>query len=159
MLAEIAQTESNNLIAEPIRQMLTRIMAYLPVLLGALLILLIGWLVAKAIKRIVDWLLKTNKASHLCWSDLFGMEAASWEAALDNGDKMIENCNIELNKAGIYSIFKPPSLCFLVPLRFAKSPYRSLYLFIRNLSPILFFPYIFTFLPQPAFSAGRGIMA
>jgi len=59
MLAEIAQTESNNLIAEPIRQMLTRIMAYLPVLLGALLILLIGWLVAKAIKRIVDWLLKT----------------------------------------------------------------------------------------------------
>jgi len=59
MLAEIAQTESNNLIAEPIRQMLTRILAYLPVLLGALLILLIGWLVAKAIKRIVDWLLKT----------------------------------------------------------------------------------------------------
>ena len=59
MLAEIAQTESNNLIAEPIRQMLTRIMAYLPVLLGALLILLIGWLVASAIKRIVNWLLKT----------------------------------------------------------------------------------------------------
>ena len=59
MLAEIAQTESNNLIAEPIRQMLTRIMAYLPVLLGALLILLIGWLVASAIKRVMDWLLKT----------------------------------------------------------------------------------------------------
>jgi hypothetical protein len=33
-------------------------MAYLPVLLGALVILIVGWLVAKAIKRIVDWLLK-----------------------------------------------------------------------------------------------------
>jgi hypothetical protein len=37
---------------------LTRIMAYLPVLLGALVILIVGWIVAKAIKRIVDWLLK-----------------------------------------------------------------------------------------------------
>jgi len=55
----LAVTEWNNLIEEPIRQMLTRILAYLPVLLGALLILLIGWLVAKAIRRIVDWLLTT----------------------------------------------------------------------------------------------------
>jgi len=55
----LAVIEWNNLIEEPIRQMLTRILAYLPVLLGALLILLIGWLVAKAIRRIVDWLLTT----------------------------------------------------------------------------------------------------
>jgi hypothetical protein len=53
----LAVIEWDNLIAEPIRQMLTRILAYLPVLLGALLILIIGWLVAKAIRRIVDWLL------------------------------------------------------------------------------------------------------
>jgi hypothetical protein len=33
-------------------------MAYLPVLLGALIILIVGWIVAKAIKRIVDGLLK-----------------------------------------------------------------------------------------------------
>jgi len=38
--------------------MLTRIMAYLPVILGALVILIVGWIVAKAIRRLVDWLLK-----------------------------------------------------------------------------------------------------
>jgi hypothetical protein len=54
----LAVIEWKNLIVEPVIQMLTRIMAYLPVLLGALVILIVGWLVAKAIKRIVDWLLK-----------------------------------------------------------------------------------------------------
>jgi hypothetical protein len=54
----LAVIEWDNLIAEPIRQMLTRIMAYLPVLLGALVILIVGWIVAKAIRRLVDWLLK-----------------------------------------------------------------------------------------------------
>jgi hypothetical protein len=57
----LAVIEWDNLIAEPIRQMLTRIMAYLPVLLGALIILIVGWIVAKAIKRIVDWLLKVAR--------------------------------------------------------------------------------------------------
>ncbi len=55
----VAVIEWGNLIVEPVRQMLTRIMAYLPVLLGALVILIVGWIVAKAIKRLVDWLLKT----------------------------------------------------------------------------------------------------
>jgi hypothetical protein len=32
---------------------------YLPVLLGALVILIVGWIVAKAIERLVNWLLKT----------------------------------------------------------------------------------------------------
>jgi hypothetical protein len=54
----LAALEWENLIAEPVRQMLTRILAYLPILLGALVILIVGWIVAKAIKRIVDWLLK-----------------------------------------------------------------------------------------------------
>ncbi len=54
----LAVLEWKNLIVEPVSQMLTRIMAYLPVLLGVLVILIVGWLVAKAIKRIVDWLLK-----------------------------------------------------------------------------------------------------
>jgi hypothetical protein len=51
----------NELIADPIRQMLTKIMAYLPILLGALIILIVGWIVAKAIRRIIDWLLKTAR--------------------------------------------------------------------------------------------------
>jgi hypothetical protein len=54
----LAVIEWENLIVEPVSQMLTRIMAYLPVLLGALVILIVGWIVAKAIRRIVDWLLK-----------------------------------------------------------------------------------------------------
>jgi hypothetical protein len=54
----LAVLEWKNLIVEPVSQMLTRIMAYLPILLGALVILIVGWFVAKAIKRIVDWLLK-----------------------------------------------------------------------------------------------------
>jgi hypothetical protein len=54
----LAVIEWGNLIVEPVRQMLTRIMAYLPVLLGALVILIVGWIVAKAIRRLVDWLLK-----------------------------------------------------------------------------------------------------
>ena len=51
----------NELIADPVRQMLTKIMAYLPILLGALIILIVGWIVAKAIRRILDWLLKTMR--------------------------------------------------------------------------------------------------
>jgi len=53
----LAVIEWKNLVIEPIIQMLTRIMAYLPVLLGALIILIIGWIVAKTIKRLVNWLL------------------------------------------------------------------------------------------------------
>ena len=55
MLAEI---EWGNLIVDPVREMLTRIMAYLPVLLGALLILIVGWIVAKIIRSIVNGVLK-----------------------------------------------------------------------------------------------------
>jgi hypothetical protein len=55
----LATIEWGTLIADPVREMLTKIMAYLPVLLGALIILIVGWLVAKAIRQLVDWLLTT----------------------------------------------------------------------------------------------------
>ncbi|MBN2513558.1 MAG: hypothetical protein JXB18_11525 [Sedimentisphaerales bacterium] len=55
----LAKIEWNTLVLDPVREMLTQIMAYLPVLLGALIIFIIGWLVAKAIKRVVEWLLTT----------------------------------------------------------------------------------------------------
>jgi hypothetical protein len=55
----LAKIEWDTLIADPVREMLTKIMAYLPVLLGALVILIVGWLIAKAIKQLVDWLLTT----------------------------------------------------------------------------------------------------
>lgn len=55
----LATIEWGTLIADPVREMLTKIMAYLPVLLGALIILVVGWLIAKAIRQLVDWLLTT----------------------------------------------------------------------------------------------------
>jgi len=54
----LAVIEWENLIVDPIREMLTRIMAYLPVLLGALIILIVGWIVAKIIRSIVNGVLK-----------------------------------------------------------------------------------------------------
>lgn len=54
----LAVIEWDNLIFDPVREMLTRIMAYLPVLLAALLILIVGWIVAKIIKSIVNGVLK-----------------------------------------------------------------------------------------------------
>lgn len=54
----LAESELESLIAEPVRQMLTRILAYLPILLGTLAILIVGWIIAKAIRRSIDWLLK-----------------------------------------------------------------------------------------------------
>ena len=54
----LAETGWDNLIVEPIREMLTRMIAYLPVILGALLILIVGWIVALIIKSIVDGILK-----------------------------------------------------------------------------------------------------
>jgi hypothetical protein len=54
----LAVIEWKNVIVDPVREMLTKIMAYIPILLGALVILIVGWIVAKAIRRIVDWLLK-----------------------------------------------------------------------------------------------------
>jgi len=57
----LAALEWENLVADPVRQMLTKILSYLPVLLGALIILIVGWIVAKTIRRMVDWLLKTAR--------------------------------------------------------------------------------------------------
>ncbi len=54
----LAVIEWDNLILDPVREMLIRIMAYLPVLLAALLILVVGWIVAKIIRTIVNGMLK-----------------------------------------------------------------------------------------------------
>lgn len=53
----LAKIEWNTLLTDPVREMLTQITAYLPVLLGALAILIVGWVVATVIRRIVNWLL------------------------------------------------------------------------------------------------------
>ena len=53
-----AVIEWQNLILEPVREMLTRIMAYLPVLVAALAILIVGWIVAKVIRSIINGVLK-----------------------------------------------------------------------------------------------------
>ena len=54
----LAAIEWGNLIFDPIREMLTKILAYLPVLIGALILLIVGWIVAKTIRWAVDAVLK-----------------------------------------------------------------------------------------------------
>ncbi len=75
----LAVIEWENLIVEPVRQMLTKILAYLPTLLGALIILIVGWLVAKAIKGIIDGLLKVVRFDALA-------DKAGISRVLEKGD-------------------------------------------------------------------------
>ncbi len=78
----LAAIEWRNLVVEPVTQMLTKILAYLPVLLGALVILIVGWLVAKAIRRLINWLLKTIRFDTLA-------EKAGISEILEKGDLKI----------------------------------------------------------------------
>ena len=48
----------NLMIVQPVQSVVSQVMAFLPKLLGALLILLIGWLIAKAIESLVVTILK-----------------------------------------------------------------------------------------------------
>jgi len=75
----LAVIEWGNLIVEPVRQMLTKILAYLPTLLGALIILIVGWIVAKAIKAIIDALLKAVRFDTLA-------DKAGVSRVLEKGD-------------------------------------------------------------------------
>jgi hypothetical protein len=57
----LAAIEWQALITDPIREMLTKIIGYLPTLLGALIILVVGWIIAKAIAKLVNKVLKTAR--------------------------------------------------------------------------------------------------
>ena len=46
------------IITEPIQEMLTKITSFLPTLLGALIILIIGWIIAKIVRNLVNRLLE-----------------------------------------------------------------------------------------------------
>ncbi len=83
----LAVIEWENLIVEPVRQMLTKIMAYLPTLLGALIILIVGWIIAKAIRRLVDWLLKVVRFDTLA-------DKAGISAVLRKGDLKISTSQV-----------------------------------------------------------------
>ena len=72
----------DNLIAVPVSKMLTKILEFLPVLLGALIILIVGWIIAKSIRRVVDWLLKTVRFDTLA-------DKAGITAILKKGDLKI----------------------------------------------------------------------
>jgi hypothetical protein len=47
-----------SLVVDPVRAMLTTVVNYLPRLMGALIILIIGWIVARIIRRVLDEVLK-----------------------------------------------------------------------------------------------------
>jgi hypothetical protein len=60
-----AESNWSSIIIDPVREMLTKILAYLPTLLGALIILIVGWVVAKVIKRLIEGLLKAIRFDDL----------------------------------------------------------------------------------------------
>lgn len=84
MLAEI---QLKNLIIEPISEMLTRIVGYLPTLLGALIILVIGWMVANLIRKIVSQVLKLIHLDDLA-------DKAGISEALSKGGLKTTTCEI-----------------------------------------------------------------
>ena len=49
----------DSMIIQPVQSLVNQVMAFLPTLLGALLILLIGWLIAKALQSVLVNVLKT----------------------------------------------------------------------------------------------------
>lgn len=53
------------LVAEPVREMLTKIANFIPSIVGALLILIVGWIIAKVIRGAVNKLLKVLHFSTL----------------------------------------------------------------------------------------------
>jgi hypothetical protein len=55
----LAAIEWNSLIVTPISEMLTKLVGYMPTLIGALIILTVGWVVAKTLRRIVGRGLET----------------------------------------------------------------------------------------------------
>lgn len=55
----LAAIEWNGLIVAPISEMLTKLAGYMPTLIGALIILTIGWVVAKTLRRVVTRGLET----------------------------------------------------------------------------------------------------
>ena len=50
----LAAVEWNSLIVAPVSEMLTKLIGYLPTLIGALIILTVGWVVAKTLRRMVN---------------------------------------------------------------------------------------------------------
>ena len=50
----LAAIEWNSLIVAPISEMLTKLIGYLPTLIGALIILTVGWVIAKTLRRVVN---------------------------------------------------------------------------------------------------------
>ncbi|MBI3087907.1 MAG: hypothetical protein HYY91_03370 [Candidatus Omnitrophica bacterium] len=55
----------NMILMQPIQSLLTQLFGFLPNFLGALLILLVGWLIAKALESVVVGLLKTVQLDRL----------------------------------------------------------------------------------------------
>lgn len=87
MLAEVTTTTSTptpmqQLIYDPVQSMWADLLGYLPKLLGALIILIVGWIVARIIRRLVDEVLK---AVHF---DVLAQKAGIAEA-LEKGNMKI----------------------------------------------------------------------
>jgi hypothetical protein len=54
----LAVMDWETLIAEPVKNMFSKITSFLPTLIGALVILIVGWIIAKVIRQLIDKLLQ-----------------------------------------------------------------------------------------------------
>ena len=61
----LAAIEWNSLIVAPVSEMLTKLIGYLPTLIGALIILTVGWVLAKTLKKVVTKALEAVHFSKL----------------------------------------------------------------------------------------------
>ena len=83
----LAVVDLQSLIVEPVREMLTRMVGYLPTLLGALIILIVGWIIAKTIRGIVNRVLKIIRFEKLA-------DKAGISEILRKGDLKATTCEV-----------------------------------------------------------------
>ena len=83
----LAVVDLQSLIVEPVREMLTRMVGYLPTLLGALIILIVGWIIAKTIRAIVNRVLKIIRFEKLA-------DKAGISEILRKGDLKATTCEV-----------------------------------------------------------------
>ena len=83
----LAVVDLQSLIVEPVREMLTRMVGYLPTLLGALIILIVGWIIAKTIRGIVNRVLNIVRFEKLA-------DKAGISEILRKGDLKATTCEV-----------------------------------------------------------------
>ena len=122
----------NSLIVTPISEMLTKLIGYLPTLFGALIILTVGWVIAKALRRVVNQALKAIHFDKLA-------EKAGISEILSKGG--LKTSAIEVMSGLVYWLAIIMVLVIVVNalgLQQASNVLESLFAYIPNVIAALF---------------------